>query len=88
MKTYKQMTEEFKIWRYKKPSLNTILGITGLKKKIRKETGINAIARLAPQRIKQRLLTRLGWYGNDNITTMRQLFKGKIRSPFKVTPDA
>ena len=87
MKQYKEFLEEMRILRYKKPSWNNILGIIQLKKQIKKATGINRIQRLKPARIKQRLLQQLGVYGNERMTTVRQLGHGKIRTPFKVLPE-
>jgi len=87
MKRYKEFLEEMRILRYKKPSWKNILNITKLKKQINKATGLNAFNRLTPSRIRQRLLQQLGVYGNERMTTVRQLSHGKIRTPFKVLPE-
>ena len=44
-----------KLFRYRKPSLKTLLGVTKLKRSIKKATGISAIQSLSPSRVKQEI---------------------------------
>ena len=85
MLSFKQYLEEKRL-RYKRPSVNTILGITSLKKKVRKVTGINAIARWKPSRVRARVMKKVGLYGNPVTTTIRQLSKGHAPSLYKFIP--
>ena len=77
-----------KLFRYRKPSLNTILGITNAKKRFRKTIGISTFEKYTkPSRIKQRIKQRLGLYSpvmrvirqtsKGNFPTFLGLFKGK-----------
>lgn len=71
-----------KLFRYRKPSLNTILGITKVKRSIRKATGISTIERFTkPSRIKQSIKQRVGIY-SPTMTVVRQTLKGKLPSFF------
>lgn len=72
--------------RYKRPSINNILGITDVKKEIRADTGLNTVARWTPNRIKQRLFQHIGIYGDNFLRPLRQLGGGKIKSPFRILP--
>jgi len=49
--------------RYRKPSLNTLLGITKAKKKIKKDLGIYKVTKVinAPQNAKRRLKRAAGY---------------------------
>jgi hypothetical protein len=52
-----------KLFRYRKPSLNTILGITREKRRIKRALGISLVqAWTRPSRIKQRVKQRAGLY--------------------------
>lgn len=69
-----------KLFRYRKPSLNTLLGVTRVKREIRKATGISTIERFTrPSRIKQSIKQKLGIY-SPTMTTIRQTAKGKFPS--------
>lgn len=52
-----------KLLRYRRPSVNAILGITQAKRRIRRELGISQLeAFTKPGRVKQRFKYRLGDY--------------------------
>jgi hypothetical protein len=70
-----------KLFRYRRPSLRVLLGITRVKSKIRKETGISTFQRYTlPRRIKQRMLQKIGVY-SPTVTPIRQTVKGKFPTP-------
>jgi hypothetical protein len=72
-----------KLFRYRKPSLNNILGVTRVKRSIRKATGISTINRYTnPSRIKQTLKQDIGIYNNPVMTIARQSSKGKLPTIF------
>jgi hypothetical protein len=50
--------------RYRRPSVNTMLGITRAKKRMNRQLGITAIKRpfRAPGNMKRRMLRRAGYY--------------------------
>jgi hypothetical protein len=50
--------------RYRRPSVNTVLGITQAKKRLNRQLGITAIKRpfRAPGNYKRRVLRRMGYY--------------------------
>ena len=67
-----------KLFRYRKPSINTILGITKEKRRIKRELGISQVqAWTRPSRIKQRAKYRLGLY-SPAIRIIRNTAKGKF----------
>jgi hypothetical protein len=53
-----------RFFRYRRPSLNTILGITRAKKRFNRAVGLTAIRRpfRAPGNFKRRMLRRSGYY--------------------------
>jgi len=52
-----------KLIRYRRPSINTILGITREKRRIKRSLGISQVqAWTKPSRVKQRLKYQMGWY--------------------------
>lgn len=53
-----------KLFRYRKPSLNTILGITKAKKQIKSDLGIYKVTKILnyPTNLKRRALRKLGYY--------------------------
>jgi hypothetical protein len=66
-----------RIIRYRRPSLNTMLGITKAKKRFNRAIGLTAIRRpfRAPGNFKRRMLRRAGYYSEP----MRFLrFLGRI----------
>jgi hypothetical protein len=68
--------------RYRKPSVKTVLGVTKLKKRVKKALGINAV--LAPFRAvnnyQRRMLRRAGYY-NPEMKALRAAKKGQIAGP-------
>ena len=53
-----------KFIRYRKPSLKTLLGITGAKRKIKKDLGVYEVTEVinAPKNFKRRVLNKVGYY--------------------------
>jgi len=71
-----------KIFRYRKPSMNQLLGITKLKRKVKRELGISQVeAWTKPSRVKQRVKQKVGLY-SPTMRFIRQTSKGKFRTPF------
>ena len=68
-----------KLFRYRKPSLKTLLGITMVKRRIKKATGISAIQSLSPYRVKQKIKYNIG-YNKPIFKHTRELSKGKVQS--------
>ena len=69
-----------KLFRYRKPSLNQLLGITAAKRKIKRELGISQVeAWTKPSRIKQRIKQDVGLYSPE-MTVIRQTSKGRFPS--------
>jgi hypothetical protein len=73
-----------KIFRYRKPSVKTLLGVTKIKKRVKKQLGISTVERWTkPSRIKQSVFYHAGWYKFPIFTFYRQVIRdGKIRGPF------
>ncbi len=70
-----------KLFRYRRPSLNTILGITAVKRKIRRQLGISQIeAFTKPSRVKQKVKYELGLY-SPAARVIRQTMRGNIPTP-------
>lgn len=53
-----------KVFRYRKPSINNLLGITKAKKEIKKDLGIHKITKILnyPTNLKRRVLRHAGYY--------------------------
>ncbi|HVB74206.1 MAG TPA: hypothetical protein VNE38_11685 [Ktedonobacteraceae bacterium] len=53
-----------RLFRYRRPSVSTMLGVTRAKKRINRQLGITAIMRpfRAPGNMKRRVLRRAGYY--------------------------
>jgi len=67
-----------KLFRYRKPSLNSLLGITRAKRAFRKASGISTVVRFTkPSRIRQTIKQRVGIY-SPTMTVIRQTSKGKL----------
>lgn len=67
-----------KLFRYRKPSINTILGITKEKRRIKRALGISQVqAWTRPSRVKQRMKYRLGLY-SPAARVIRNTVKGKV----------
>ncbi len=70
-----------KLFRYRKLSLNTMLGIAQTKRRFRKATGLSTLDRYTnPNRIKQTLKQRIGIYNNPTMTIIRQTSRGRLPS--------
>jgi hypothetical protein len=54
----------FKLFRYRKPSVNSLLGVTRVKRAVKRKSGWNAATRLtrAPTNMKRTVLRRGGYY--------------------------
>ncbi len=71
-----------KLLRYRKPSLKTLLGVTKVKRQVKRELGISQVqAWTKPSRVKQRAKYRLGLY-SPAVRTVRQASKGKVPTLF------
>ena len=73
---------KFKLFpRYRRPSLNTVLGITKAKRRIKKATGIAQVERVlnTPENMKRRALRRMGYYSEPMkfLRWLRRLVKRK-----------
>ena len=69
-----------KLIRYRKPSINTILGITKAKRHLKRQLGISQVqAWTRPSRVKQRIKYRAGWY-SPQMRVARNTTKGKFPS--------
>jgi hypothetical protein len=66
-----------RLFRYRKPSMKTMLGVTRAKKRFNKAVGITAVKRpfRAPGNYKRRMLRRTGYY-SEPMKFMR--FIGRI----------
>lgn len=71
-----------KLFRYRKPSMRTLLGVTAAKRQVKRSLGISQVqAWTKPSRVKQRAKSRLGLY-SPVARTVRQTAKGRIPGPF------
>ena len=69
-----------KLFRYRKPSLNTLLGITAAKRRVKRELGISQVeAWTKPSRVKQRVKQQLGLYSPE-ARVVRQTLNGRFPS--------
>lgn len=69
-----------KLIRYRRPSINTVLGITKEKRRIKRGLGLSQVqAWTKPNRIKQRAKYRVGYY-SPTMRIIRQTSKGKFPS--------
>lgn len=67
-----------KLFRYKKPSVNSLLGVTRVKRKVKRSLGISQVqAWTKPSRVKQRIKYDVGLYSPE-MRVIRQTSKGKI----------
>ena len=70
-----------KLMRYRRPSLNTLFGVTRVKRRVKRELGISQVqAWTKPSRVKQRAKYRLGLY-SPVMRAFRQTSKGKVPTP-------
>ena len=71
-----------RLFRYRKPSLKTLLGVTAVKRKVKRSLGISQVqGYTSPSRIKQKIKYRAGLY-TPLARAIRQTSKGKFRRPF------
>jgi hypothetical protein len=71
-----------KLFRYRKPSLRSLLGVTAVKRSVKRSLGISqAGGFIDPSRIKQKIKYRAGIY-TPVARVIRQTSKGKFRTPF------
>jgi hypothetical protein len=67
-----------KLFRYRRPSLNTVLGITSAKRRIRRSLGISQFEGYTrPSRIRQKLKRDVGLY-SPAARVIRQTSRGKF----------
>ncbi len=70
-----------KFMRYRRPSMNQLLGVTAAKRRVRRSLGISQVeAWTKPSRVKQRAKANLG-LATPTMRTIRQTSRGKFRSP-------
>ncbi|MBN1232762.1 MAG: hypothetical protein JXA60_05375 [Candidatus Coatesbacteria bacterium] len=70
-----------KFFRYRKPSINSLLGITQFKRKVSHATGLGLLKLLTSRsRQKQYIYQKIGLY-SPKITPFRQIAKGRIKTP-------
>lgn len=72
-----------KLFRYRKPSLKSALGITKAKRRLYKATGISAARRYTPSRIKQKIKYRTGYYSTP-MKIVRNSAKGNFPTPLGI----
>ena len=71
-----------KLMRYRKPSLNTLLGVTKVKRRVKRELGISQVqAWTKPSRVKQRAKYSVDLY-SPAVRAVRQTAKGRVPTLF------
>jgi hypothetical protein len=71
-----------KIFRYRRPSSKTVLGVTRAKRRAKRSLGISQVEGwIKPSRVKQKVKYRLGLY-HPAISIIRNLSKGRVPTPF------
>ena len=71
-----------RIFRYRKPSLSTLLGVTAAKRSVKRSLGISQVQGFIERsRLKQKIKYRAGLY-TSLARAIRQTTKGKFRTPF------
>ena len=69
-----------KLFRYRKPSLSQLLGVTAAKRRVKRELGISQVqAWMKPSRVKQRVKQQIGLY-SPVARVIRQTAKGNFPS--------
>lgn len=69
-----------KLFRYRRPSLNQLLGVTAAKRRVKRELGTSQVeAWTKPSRVKQRLKQQVGLYSSE-ARVIRQTVKGNFPS--------
>lgn len=67
-----------KLFRYRWPSLNQLLGVTAARRRVKRELGISQVeAWTKPSRVKQRLKQQVGLYSPE-ARVIRQTAKGNL----------
>lgn len=67
-----------KMFRYRAPSVRTVLGVTALKRKAKRELGVSQVqAWTKPSRINQRAKRKIGLY-SPAVRVIRQTSKGRV----------
>jgi hypothetical protein len=67
-----------KLFRYRRPSLNTVLGITRAKRRIRRSLGISQFEGYTrPSRVRQKIKQRVGLY-SPAVRVIRQTSRGRF----------
>ena len=67
-----------KLFRYRRPSLNQLLGVTAAKRRVKRELGISQVeAWTKPSRVKQRVKSKVGLY-SPVARVIRLTAKGKL----------
>lgn len=67
-----------KLFRYRKPSVKTILGVTAAERKVKRSLGVSqAQAWTKPSRIKQRVKGKAGLY-SPPVRVIRQTARGRF----------
>ena len=65
-----------KMFRYRRPSVNQLLGVTSAKRKVKRELGISQVqAWTKPSRVKQRVKQQIGLY-SPVARVIRQTVRG------------
>lgn len=76
--------QKMKLFRFRQPSLNTMLGITRTKKAINRSLGLNIVKRYAiPSRTKQYELQKVGYYSPE-MRVIRNTAKGNFPTPLGI----
>jgi hypothetical protein len=71
-----------KLFRYRKPSMRQMLGVTKLKRQVKRELGISQVEGWTqPSRLKQKVKQRAGLYSPE-VRVVRQTAKGRIPTLF------
>ena len=67
-----------KLFRYRRPSLSQLLGITAAKRRVKRELGISQVeAWTKPSRVKQRIKQQAGLYSPE-VRAIRQTAQGNF----------
>lgn len=70
-----------KLVRYRRPSVHALLGVTRVKRQLKRKLGISQIqAWTKPSRVKQRAKYQLGLY-SPGMRAVRQTVQGKVPTP-------
>jgi hypothetical protein len=82
MSPHRVQTRLMKLFRYRRPSLNRLLGFTAAQRRVRRELGISQVeAWTKPSRVKQKLKREVGLYSPE-ATVVRQTARGNVPTLF------